>query len=113
MRKYPVSRAISELWHVDEVLKLLSVMTHDNRYEEILNTTKEVHTMCDVAERLVNQGITKGISEGISQGISEGIIKGQNDLVSAVEALRSGKTDVEILALGIDQRTLDLAKCIK
>lgn len=47
--------------YVDEVLKLLSVMTGDNRYEEILlYKGKEVTNMCDVAERLENKGRTEG-----------------------------------------------------
>ena len=52
--------------HVDEVLKLLSVMTGDRKYENILYDEKKgrVHTMCDVAERLVNSGIEKGKIEG-------------------------------------------------
>ena len=43
----------TEIRHVDEVLKLLQVMTGDRRYEEIFRKKKEgVHSMCDVAERL-------------------------------------------------------------
>ena len=34
------------------LLKLLSVMTGDNRYETILRNEEGVYTMCDVAERL-------------------------------------------------------------
>lgn len=56
--------------HVDEVLKLLSVMTGDNRYASILSFEKEgVMTMCDVAERLEQRGIRRGIEQGIEQGI--------------------------------------------
>lgn len=88
--------------HVDEVLKLLSVMTGDNRYEEILlYKGKGVTNMCDVAERLENKGRTEGRSEG------------QNDLVKAIQFLREGKTDDEILAEGIDEKTLTLAKTIR
>lgn len=43
----------------------------------------------------------------------EGIAKGENDLVKAVQMLRSNHTDEEILAYGISQHTLDLAKTIK
>ena len=48
--------------HVDEVLKLLSVMTGDNKYQEVLSggDRKGVNTMCEVAERLVNQGKAEG-----------------------------------------------------
>ena len=41
----------TEIRHVDEVLKLLRVMTGDRRYEEIFRKKKEgVHSMCDGAE---------------------------------------------------------------
>ena len=50
--------------HVDEVLKLLSVFTNDDRYEMILADKEEVHNMCEVADRLVNKGIEQGRMEG-------------------------------------------------
>ena len=62
--------------HVDEVLKLLSVMTGDHRYEEILKDSKNesgVHTMCDVAERLETKGRMEGRIEGRMEGRIEGI----------------------------------------
>ncbi|MBQ3558229.1 MAG: Rpn family recombination-promoting nuclease/putative transposase [Agathobacter sp.] len=46
--------------HVDAVLKLLSVVTGDNKYEAILYDKEQrgrVSRMCEVAERLVNKGI--------------------------------------------------------
>lgn len=56
--------------HVDAVLKLLSVMTGDNRYESILSSgKKEGISMCDVAERLEQRGIQRGIEQGIEQGL--------------------------------------------
>ena len=62
-----------EIEHVDAVLKLLSVMTGEKKYEEILVDDKErrIKTMCDVAESLVNKGIAKGIAQGIAQGKAE------------------------------------------
>ena len=68
----------TEIRHVDEVLKLLQVMTGDKRYEEIFRKKKEgVHSMCDVAERLEKMGIAKGIEIGRSEGKMEGEIKGK------------------------------------
>jgi uncharacterized protein (DUF433 family) len=60
--------------HVDEVLKLLSVMTGDRQYEEIFLDDKkgEVKTMCSVAERLVNQGRTEERAEVIGQMLRNG-----------------------------------------
>ena len=42
--------------HVDEILKFLSVMTGDNRYQEILSDKEGVSNMCDVAQRLEDRG---------------------------------------------------------
>lgn len=53
--------------HVDEVLKLLSVMSGDDRYEKILafsNEKGQVRNMCDVAQRLEDKGRMEGRSEG-------------------------------------------------
>ena len=67
----------TEIRHVDEVLKLLKVMTGDRRYEEIFRKKKGVRRMCDVAERLEKMGIAKGIEIGRSEGKMEGEIKGK------------------------------------
>ena len=65
-----------EIQHVDEVLKLLQVMTGDARYKRIFGKKKEgVHSMCDVAERLEKMGWEKGLKQGIEQGIEQGSIK--------------------------------------
>ena len=50
--------------HVDEILKFLSVMTGDNRYEKLLADKEGVSNMCDVAQRLEDRGIKKGIEKG-------------------------------------------------
>jgi len=61
-----------EIKHVDEVLKLLSVMTGDKEYESILyynQESGEVKNMCSVAQRLIREGREEGIQQGIQQGI--------------------------------------------
>ena len=59
----------TEIQHVDEVLKLLQVMTGDARYKRIFGKKKEgVHSMCDVAERLEKMGWEKGQMEGKIEG---------------------------------------------
>ena len=59
----------------------------------------------DVAERLENKGPLEGIQEGRNEG--------QNDLVKAIQLLRDGKSDTEVLQSGIDEKTLALAKTIR
>jgi hypothetical protein len=69
--------------HVDEVLKLLSVMSGDRRYEKIFAENKnksrkgKVKNMCEVAERLVNQGRTEGLAEGRAESIGRLLRKGK------------------------------------
>ena len=53
----------TEIRHVDEVLKLLQVMTGDERYLTIFQEKKGVRSMCDVAERLEKMGMEKGKEE--------------------------------------------------
>lgn len=69
--------------HVDEVLKLLSVMSGDDRYEKILafsNEKGQVRTMCDVAQRLEDKGRIKVLvtlvkSGSITVDTAAGILK--------------------------------------
>lgn len=52
-----------EIEHVDEFLKLMAVLTGDNRYVDIVKLDgKEIVNMCDVATRLENLGIQKGLA---------------------------------------------------
>lgn len=76
--------------HVDEVLKLLSVMSGDDRYEKILtfsNEKSEVRTMCDVAQRLEDKGRAEGLVAGRKEGLVAGRIEGQIEtLVTLVKS---------------------------
>ena len=59
----------TEIQHVDEVLKLLSVMTGDRDYEKVIcdEMKGQVKSMCDVAERLKNIGRQEGFQAGRSE----------------------------------------------
>ena len=73
----------TEIKHIDEVLKLLQVMTGDEHYKEVIRKKKGVRSMCDVAERLEKMGIAKGIEIGKSEGIIEGkmqVYKSEQDV---------------------------------
>ena len=59
----------TEIKYVDEVLKLLSVMTGDRDYEKVIcdEMKGQVKSMCDVAERLKNIGRQEGFQAGRSE----------------------------------------------
>ena len=82
----------TEIRHVDEVLKLLQVMTSDERYQMIFNRKKGVHSMCDVAERLEKMGIVKGIEIGRLEGKEEGKVEGKAE--GKAEGILEGKMQV-------------------
>lgn len=69
--------------------------------------------LCDVAERLENKGRLEGLQEGLLEGRLVGRSEGQNDLVKAIQLLRDGKSDTEVLQSGIDEKTLALEKTIR
>ena len=60
--------------HVDAVLKLMSVLTQDDRFEEMQNGAKgEVKTMCEVLDNAISKGRAEGKAEGRIEGRAEGI----------------------------------------
>ena len=61
--------APGELDHVDAVLKLLSVLTGDHRFEEAMDVLPEKGAqMCEVLDAVENRGIEKGKVEGRKEG---------------------------------------------
>ena len=56
--------------HVHELLQMMSVMTQDNRFENIYNSEIEgsTMTMCEILDRVESRGIQKGIAQGMAQG---------------------------------------------
>ena len=71
----PINKAIK---HVDELLKLMTVLTGDSRFEEQI---KEMHKeegeirMCEVLDRIENRGVDRGIEIGEKLGETKGEIK--------------------------------------
>ena len=78
------------------MLKLLQVMTGDDRYKEMFKKKKEVHSMCDVAERLEKMGIAKGIEIGKSEGIIEGKMQVYKNLLERGFSEKEAKEITEI-----------------
>ena len=72
--------------------------------------SRETRTkMCDYSVGIARDSFKEGIKEGIKEGKKEG----QSLLVQAIQLLREGKTEKEILKEGIDQQTIDLAQACK
>lgn len=57
--------------HVDEVLKLLSVMDKDVRFEKIKVSEGREYSMCNVVQSFVDKGVEQGFDRGVRQGIIE------------------------------------------
>ena len=60
--------------HVDEFLKLMRVLTGDNRYLEISFTEqeqKEGVRMCKVLDAREKRGIKQGLQQGLQQGANQ------------------------------------------
>lgn len=60
--------------HVDAVLSLLSVLTQDNRFEEVADLVKkgERRNMCEVLDLVEERGYNRGVEMGIERGIERG-----------------------------------------
>ena len=67
------------LQHVDETLKLMSVLTDDRRFEEVIQKLpgKGGTSMCTVLDKVENKGREEGKLEGLAQGKLEGLAQGK------------------------------------
>ena len=77
------------LQHVDETLKLMSVLTDDRRFEEVIEELpgKGGASMCTVLDKVENKGREEGKLEGLAQGKLEGLAQGK------LEGLAQGKLE--------------------
>ena len=101
-----------EIQHVDAVLKLLSVMTKDDSYRKILydedGNKAEVKTMCEVADRLKNEGKSEGRIEGRNEGRIEGRIEGieserMRAIKKKIDKNKSKETIADELELSVEE----------
>ena len=78
--------------HIEELLMLMSAMTGDKRFEEIIDeaNTKEVVNMCEVLDIVEARGIEKGIEKGREEGREEGA-----DLVSRLNTILAKEGDLD------------------
>ena len=82
--------------HIEELLMLMSAMTGDKRFEEIIDeaNTKEVVNMCEVLDIVEARGIEKGREKGIEEGMEKGIEKGA-DLISRLNTILAKEGDLD------------------
>ncbi len=66
------------LQHVDETLKLMSVLTDDRRFEEVIKELpgKGGTSMCTVLDRVENKGREEGLAQGKLEGLAQGKLEG-------------------------------------
>ena len=81
-----------ELKHIQETLQLLSIMTNDHRFEDAYNendphTKGGSCTMCNVLDRIENQGIEKGLAKGLEKGLAKGKSEGEDKMALLVKKL--------------------------
>lgn len=86
--------------HVDSMLKAMSALTGDDRFEEIINENRKsegkVDNMCKVLDRVENRGIRKGLKEGRREGIQEGPQEGSAELNDLYSSLYKQGRDEEV-----------------
>jgi len=92
--------------HIEELLMLMSAMTGDKRFEEIIDeaNTKEVVNMCEVLDIVEARGIEKGIERGREEGIEKGREEGA-DLISRLNTILAKEGDLDkIIKANTDKR---------
>lgn len=85
--------------HVDELLKLMAVLTEDERFIEAQNQSEGgVKNMCEVLDRAEERGKAEGRAEGRAEGKAEGKIVAYADvgLTVAEIAEKMGISEEEI-----------------
>ena len=92
--------------HIEELLMLMSSMTGDNRFEDIIDeaNAKEVVNMCEVLDIVEARGIEKGIERGREEGIEKGREEGA-DLISRLNTILAKEGDLDkIIKANTDKR---------
>ena len=88
--------------HVHEVLDLMSVLSGDDRFEQVYDRRMKEGgtTMCEVLDRVEEKGIEKGMEKGIEKGIEKGVqalVETCRDLhVSRADTLEKVKSKFEM-----------------
>ena len=112
--------------HVEETLKLMAVLTGDQRFEESANeaVTQEGGpvTMCEAFDRAENRGMQRGLEKGLKKGLERGKAEGRfNTLAELVldgilpvseAAARANLSEQEFLRKTEEYKRLDKSKLL-
>lgn len=96
-KKYTGSK--EKLQHANETLKMFSALTGDDIFEKVYNENhleKGGVTMCDVVERIRNEGRVQGRAEGRVQGRAEGQENAREEMI--LNLLESNAGSIEQIA---------------
>ena len=76
--------------HTDEVLKLMSLLTDDDRYELTLTSEGgKPKNMCEMLDRVEARGMAKGMEKGRAEGRTEG----EDMVITLLKKLTPGSED--------------------
>lgn len=90
-----------KILHMDAFLRMMRILTGDDRYEEMLLKIAEEEKegkigMCELLDRYWNQGVEKGLTEGRVQGKAESI--------GNIRSMHEHKLSAEAIAELINQK---------
>ena len=90
--------------HIDEVLNLMSAMTSDNRFDEVIEEVheKEAKYMCEVIDIMLNKGwqeaIDSGMQKGMQKGLEEGRLEGaESEKKNIAQAMKEKGFDIGMI----------------
>ena len=82
----------TEFVHTDEVLKLMSLLTDDDRYELTLSAEGgKPKNMCEMLDRVEARGVEKGMAKGRAEGMA----KGEDMVIALLRKLTPGSEDYD------------------
>lgn len=99
--------------HVDELLKLMSVLTQDSRFEEALEGEGgKPKDMCEVLDRVEAKGIEIGEARGRQEGRQEGVDETRLESIKNImEGLKyTAQQAMELLKIPVSDQPKYLAK---
>lgn len=61
----------------------------------------------------IAEGIAEGMAKGMAKGMAEGKQKERNTLMEISDLLRKGKTGDELIQMGFNKDSVELALCLR